>query len=87
MNEQPTTTSTTAGTWAPIVRFVGAAITILALVGTVVVFTDLNSAGFDEVEASTAEVWLGVLTGLTAVGVGVVVFALGLLLEHLAERP
>lgn len=79
MTDQP---GSTARTWAPFVRYLGAAIAILGAVGTIAVYSDLNQSRFDDVDASTAEVWLAVLTGLAATGIGAVVFALGLLLDR-----
>lgn len=76
------TTTTAAATWAPFIRFAGAFLTILGVIGTIAVIVDLTDTGFDEIEPATADIWLGILAGLTAVGVGVLVFAAGLLLDR-----
>ncbi len=65
------------------VTLLGIVISVLAVVGTIVLITDLNELGLEGV-AWRHEAWQAVLVGASSFGVGVAVASLGVILGRSA---
>lgn len=66
----------------------GVVLALVGFVGTILVWNTMaNPDGFDGVDYSAVDKWLGVFAGVTVIALGVIVVGIGAIVKHLASRP